>query len=187
MSSNQYSFQLSIVLIGLPGCGKTTAASFLSDLGFSSVSAGDTVRELYKKEHKLDKKAIVSRELCSEFGSSLLAEKGFEYFADLLLERGNGASKVVFEGIRPIEVVQIICKKVPRTAIIYIDAPEQVRIKRLSVSKGETEDEYNKIIKVKMESEIESLKDSSDFIICNNDTLREYHFQLRNAVSKLNK
>jgi Dephospho-CoA kinase len=39
-----------ICIAGMPLSGKTTAANFLNEIGYSVVSMGDIIRNLYKKK-----------------------------------------------------------------------------------------------------------------------------------------
>ena len=89
-----------VFLIGLPGSGKSTAARYLEHLGFVSVSAGDCVRSLCRADN-----ISLTRENLSRYGQRLIAERGYAYFAKLLLAQAGHADLVVFEGIRSLEVL----------------------------------------------------------------------------------
>src|SRR5258708_19469600 len=87
-----------VILIGLPGSGKSTGAAFLKELGFAPISAGDTIRALCEKEG-----LALTRENLSAYGQRMLSEHGSDYFAELLLDKPNKLQKVQFQSIRPSE------------------------------------------------------------------------------------
>jgi dephospho-CoA kinase len=112
-----------VFLIGLPGSGKSTGAAFLEELGFVPISAGDTIRVLCRKEG-----IALTRENLSNYGQRLLKEQGYEYFAGLLLDKANKFERVVFEGIRPPEVLLWLKARIAKSLIIFVEATEQERL-----------------------------------------------------------
>lgn len=178
-NTKDFTLNHSIILIGLPGGGKTTAASFLkSEFEFESVSAGDIVRSLCIAEG-----ITTTRENLSKYGQRLLRKYGFQYFGKLLLNQANKFEKVIFEGIRPPEVVSFLKSQIPKTLVIYIEASEKLRMSRL-VSRGEDESNHKKVMKAPMENEIIKYKPLSDVVIENQGDLDLFYHNLKQVVSK---
>lgn len=165
-----------IILVGLPGSGKTEGATYLKDFGFVSVSAGDVVRDLCQKAG-----LPTTRESLSAYGRQLLATYGFEYFGKMLLNRAIQYEKVIFEGIRPPEVVQWLKTQLAETFVIYIDAPEKVRLSRL-VARGEDERSHKLVMTSSMENDIVRYKPLADVVIENTGTLDEFHQNLNDVT-----
>lgn len=160
----------SIILVGFPGSGKTTGAKYLKKLGWDIISAGDIIREMSIQEG-----LPTSRKYLQEFGARLLQEKGYEYFADIMLSKSSSSDKVVFEGIRPVQVVDLIKKALPKVLIIFIEAKSVLREKRLIKSKNIKHKDFIEMEENPLECEVMKIKPIADIVI-NNDTYLNYFY-----------
>jgi dephospho-CoA kinase len=169
-----------VFMIGLPGSGKTTAATYLQDLGFFSVSAGDVIRSLCQNEG-----ILLSRENLSAMGRRFLSEHGEAHFAELLLQQAGDKDKVVFEGIRPPDVLLWLKRRIPMTLTIFLEAPERERLDRLLVARGEDESSYKKVMAFPMEQDILQIKSLVDVTIQNSGDVEDFYLDLKNAVGPM--
>ncbi|MCD4779050.1 MAG: AAA family ATPase [Candidatus Omnitrophica bacterium] len=168
----------SIILAGLPGSGKTTGAVYLKKFGWDIISAGDIIREMCCQEE-----LPISRKFLQGFGIKFLHEKGFEYFADIMLYRCQNSDKVVFEGIRPIQVIYLIKNTLPKVLTIYIEANIDQRIKRLQTSENINFHELIEIDSNPLEREVLKIKPLADSIIYNDRSLNFFYNKLDKIVS----
>jgi dephospho-CoA kinase len=165
-----------VILIGLPGSGKTIGATYLKEFGFVSVSAGDVIRDLCRKEG-----LPLTRESLNSYGQQLLDTHGFQYFGEMLLQRARNHELIIFEGIRPPEVVQWLKSQRPETIVIYIESPEDIRLRRL-VARGEDKYSNRLAITAAMERDIVKFKPLADVVIENVGSLNEFHQNLRDVA-----
>ncbi|HMG75295.1 MAG TPA: AAA family ATPase [Pyrinomonadaceae bacterium] len=169
-----------VFLIGLPGSGKSTGAAYLEQLGFVPISAGDTIRAICQKQG-----LALTRENLSTCGQRLLSEHGSAYFAELLLNKANSLEKVVFEGIRPPEVVLWLRQRICKTLTIFVEAAERERLRRLLLARGEDEPSYRKVMAFPMEQDILQIKSLVDETVQNDAGVGKFYDDLRRAVLPL--
>ena len=169
--------QHAVIITGLPLSGKTTASNFLKSLSFFVVSAGEIIREMC-----IAKGIPTTRKSLQFFGQSLLNQKGFEYFANMLLEESRGAEKVVFDGIRFVQVIKIIKTKIKKVLVIYVEADENNRKKRFNLSKGVDEMQYLEILEAPLELEVLKSKRIADVVIDNNSDKEKFLNSIYKAV-----
>lgn len=169
-----------IILVGLPGGGKTTAANYLARYGFTRVSASEIIRAIYQKEGE-----ELTRESLSAYGQRLLAEQGAEHFVELLLRRADGDPKVVFDGIRPVDVVSSLKSCIPKTLVILVEALENERLERLLLTRNEDESSYRRVTAAPMEQEVVISKGLIDARVQNNGDKTGFFAQLDAAVFPL--
>lgn len=170
--------RFSIILTGLHGSGKTTGATYLKKSGWYIISAGDIIREMCRL-----KGLSTSRKSLQEFGVKLLQEKGYEYFANIMLSKYQHSDKVVFEGIRPVQVVNLIQKAMPKVLIIFIEAKATTREKRLQMSDVFDYHDFNEIEKNPLECEVLKIKSIADAVINNDTELNYFYNDLDRVVS----
>lgn len=167
----------SIILTGLLGSGKTTGAAYLKKSGWDVISAGDIIREMCHQEG-----LPIYRESLQEFGMRLLQEKGYEYLVDIMLSKYPNSGKAVFEGIRPVQVVNLIKNALPKVLIIFIEAKATTRKKRLQISNNPDFCNFNKIEKHPLERDVLKIKPIADVIINNDDGLNYFYNELDKVV-----
>lgn len=161
--------RFAIILTGLVGRGKTTGATHLKKSGWDVISVGDIIREMCHQEG-----LPTSRKSLQKFGARLLQEKGYEYFVDIILSRCQSSDRVVFEGIRSVQVVNLIKRAMPKVLIIFIEAKANYRNKRLQISNDPDNHDFNEI-ENPFEREVLKIKPIADAVI-NNDTDLNYFY-----------
>jgi dephospho-CoA kinase len=166
-----------VLFVCLPGSGKTTAAKQLEKRGWFLVSAGDVVREICLKSG-----LPIDRATLQECGSNLLNEKGEEYFATLLITKGRGHRKVVFEGIRPLGVVSAIREKSAKTLLVFVDASEETRRARLSSRDGLNLRQFSDLEHSSFERQVLDLRNLADVIVENNGSKGQFFKNLVSAI-----
>lgn len=166
-----------IILIGLPGSGKTTATNYLrGEFNLESLSAGDVVRDLCQKRG-----LPTTRDNLNICGGVLLNQQGYGHFGQLLLNKVTN-NVAVIEGVRPIEVVKWLKNEVESTFVVFVDVAEEVRMNRL-LTRGEDMSIFKKTILSSMETEIESFRPFADAVIANDGDTEKFYFELRSNVS----
>lgn len=115
-------------LVGLPGSGKSEAATVATNHGFNVIQMGTVVRdEVERRDLPLtdDNIAAVSESLRAEHGDAAIAK--------LVLERISTEEKTVIDGIRgPSEVQRFREASAHPFTLIAIKAPREVRFSRIA-------------------------------------------------------
>lgn len=127
----------------------------------------------------------LTRENLSLLGQRLLSEHGCEYFAEMLLEKASKLDRVVFEGIRPSEVLLWLKHRIDRTLTIFVEAAERERLERLLLARGEDEPSYRRVMEFPMEQDILKIKSLVDATVQNNGDLPKFYGDLRQALLPL--
>lgn len=169
MSSLKYS---NILVLGLSGSGKSFISEKFNDLGWNIISAGDVLRDICS-----DLEMSTDRKTLRQYGKRILKEKGITYFADLLINKKCSTRCNVFEGIRSLEVIQIIKKKLD-CMILFIDCSSENRLERLKTRDNLSFSEYNELEEDIYEQQVYEMKKYADIIINNNLTKDELEKQL---------
>jgi len=152
--------------------GKTTAANYIHhQYGYSIVSAGETIKELASLSDK-----TCTRSQLQEFGSQMLSSFGPIYFANKLIGKCN--RNVVFEGIRPIEVVSYIKGTINNSVIIYVKAEAEERLRRFILSSNQSESMFNEYMSNPLELNVSLIESISDIVIDNNHEIEALYLQL---------
>jgi dephospho-CoA kinase len=162
-----------LIIVGLPGSGKSTAARYLADREDAQVvSAGDTVRELARRQGLPD-----TRVTLQELGAEFLERYGDEAFGELLLKNVNLHKPVIIEGIRPPGVVAYIRRELQASILLFIDASESSCCLRLAY-RGVTQEQCQQLLRVPLEREVLSLRDQSDLVIKNDHDIDDFYRSL---------
>lgn len=107
----------------MPLSGKTTAAMFLNEIGYSVVSMGDIIRSLYKKENSF-------KGSLEDYIVSKRKENGNDYFARMCRDQIISANNIaIIDGLRSLEEAEYF-KKIGDVSIIAIHASPSTRFKR---------------------------------------------------------
>lgn len=116
-----------LVIVGMPGAGKSLASSAMKARGIPVFVSGDIIRaEARKRNLKLTRKNLgeLMLEIRKEEGMGTVAKRLVP-----LVER-EGREFVVYEGARSIEEVDELRRKY-RVVVIAINASSQARFQRL--------------------------------------------------------
>lgn len=153
-----------ISLVGPLGSGKTTLAHELAAAGWHVISAADVLREVAQVKGQL----FQTREEMQNFGWVFLSEEGgAQFFADRLASKASGKSKIVFEGIRPVEVLRLLKKIFPDILVIYVAAPFNVRKQRVIARDNISEERFVEYDSHLVELQVNELVDESEFMLNN--------------------
>lgn len=166
-----------ILLIGLPGSGKSTMSILLKEKGWAIISAGDVIRELARSDN-----CGVTRSELQEYGKKLLMEKGDNHFAMLLAAKVDNTRNVVFEGIRPPGVINSLKSIFPDLLDIYIHASPEDRFDRLKSRDGLTEDQFRLLESHPMEKQVIALSKKTKTHIHNTGTIHDSFQELINII-----
>jgi len=166
-----------ILLIGHSGTGKSSLSMLLKQEGWKVISAGDTIRTLAKELGY-----SISRKELQKFGNQLLIEKGEYYFADILANQMHGANQVIFEGIRPVQVICELKKIIPELFIVFIESDSETRFFRLYEQEGLTRDEFNALEIHFMEKQVEHGREIANCVLDNNGHINDTFEALKNAI-----
>jgi adenylate kinase family enzyme len=107
-------------IIGLPGCGKSTACNYLADLGFEVVKPSDTIREFADKQHiNLKSRAdyVEAHRLMNLWNPLAIVEPILN----------SKAAKICTDGLRSTYLLEVLQSRLPRVVTIALDCPLQDR------------------------------------------------------------
>lgn len=189
-------------ITGKIGSGKDTVANILMKQGYEHISLSDFLREDLKRQKK-----PITRQNLIEHGSNIRKELG----AQILAERAYSKIKTtncVITSIGRTEEVEFFKEK--NIKIIYVDATQKTRFKRIKQRKRENDPqkftEFKKLEKIESQGKnqtrnLDAIKKKADIILTNNTTLTalnkkikeitkykrpswdEYFFKILDAVS----
>jgi len=186
-----------IALVGLPRCGKDTAADYLvKKYGFSKVVMSDENGfELRKQGLKDDKRGRcrMGKELREKFGMDVVASRSFER------AKKEGFEKVVFVGARNIEEVDLFKKGISGFKVVKIESGKGERLGRISsfsvkdkkgnvatVKEAETDEKYFEREAWEREKYgLGKVLDAADYTIENNSTIAEFEKAIDELMQKL--
>jgi dephospho-CoA kinase len=120
--------RLIVCLTGMPGAGKSTVASFLTEKGFASVTMGDAVREeatrqgLEATDANLGKLMLKLRQ---DLGQGAVAHLVLKK-----IERDGAKGDIVIDGIRSIPEVEVL-RNVGHVRLLAIYASQETRFRHL--------------------------------------------------------
>ena len=116
-----------LVIVGMPGAGKSLASSVMKSRGIPVFVSGDIIRA-----EALKRKLEFTRKNLGELMLKIRKEEGMGAVAKRLvpLVEKEGAEFVVYEGARSVEEVDELRRKY-RVILIAINASPQARFKRL--------------------------------------------------------
>jgi dephospho-CoA kinase len=171
-----------LVVVGLPGSGKTTVAMYFQKKGYSVVRMGEVTDQILKDRriHPSEKtEKVVREELRDIYGDDI--------YAVLVLPKIISAreknNSVVIDGLRKISEYDYFKKYLKVFKIIYIDVPYKVRFKRLAVRKERpiALEDAKKRDKTESQSfDIRELRKKSDIVVKNNSSMKALLERLSN-------
>ena len=189
-----WAFLMILVVVGLPGSGKSTVAEFLRKEDFDVIELGDIWRELLKKA----KIPMNDPRATREFTKRLRLEKGKDVYARYAVKKIKKSMKhVVVMGVRSTYELNYLKKKVTDIQIIAILSPFNVRFTRMKV-RGKPEDpktladftwlntrEKRGFMSAKSEEKhgVSVVMRQADYAISNTGTTRDLKRNLDNVLS----
>lgn len=125
-----------LVVVGLPGSGKSTVAEMLREEGFNVIEYGDIWRELLKKAKIPMNQPRATR----EFTRRLREEKGKDIYSRYAVKKIKKSMKhVVLMGVRTTYELDYLKKKIKDIKIIAIKSSFDTRFERMK-KRGKPED-----------------------------------------------
>lgn len=179
--------KLVLILVGLPGSGKTMASSFLKTKKIPIVRMGDVTDEALKRENlpkTPENERMVREALRRDKGEDIYAKK----IAPQILSLLKTNSLVVVDGMRNKEEYKFFKKSLPEIKIVFIESSEKIRHQRLTGRKERslTEEQAKK----RDMSELSRLglytfRRSADYIIQNESTKLEFYKKLNEVLREI--
>ena len=179
------------VVIGLAGeylSGKSSAAKFYENrfeaknLRFSQIL--DTVLKLLDLPNSRENEQALSKTVKDLYGKDVLAK------ALLNSIEHHHANIFVFDGIRNVEELEAL-RKSPHFRLIYIKSSLDNRFARMK-DRGEkqgerdyTKQEFAALIEHDVDKGIPGLADYADFVITNDDGVKEFESQLTTCLMRI--
>lgn len=187
------------MIIGLTsflGAGKTSVADYLISKGFVFYSLSDEIREEIKSrglEITRDRLRETGTDLRKKYGNSVLADRVLEKIMKIL--KKEPGKNFVVDSIRNPAEIELLRKKKGFT-LICLDAPIELRFKRIKSRKREGEEALGfKEFQESEEKELESpdsasqqllkCKEMADFVINNDSDLKILHKKLDELLEGL--
>ncbi len=125
---------LVIGLTGLASSGKGEVAKYLEKNSFSKLVFSNVLKEEAEKRGLLKNRTYEEQKnIFSKLGDQLRRETGkWEILAEKLIEKikSNNLEKVVVDGFRSVEEVNLFKKNFENFYLVYINADEEIRFKR---------------------------------------------------------
>ena len=135
-----------ILLVGPPQSGKTTASKFFERRGYKRISASGIVSRLDDPN-----KPISGRQELVARGERMLREQGPEWFAEKLMGQAVEHTRVVFDGIRPLRTIEQVIRSRPETKLVFIKANEAIRRARYEKDCKNPSISYDELLKTEVE------------------------------------
>lgn len=123
-----------LALVGMPGSGKSEAASYLQKKGLPCVRFGDlTEQEIVRRGLNVSSKneKMVRESLRQKFGMAVFAKKALPKIKELFLSHDT----VVVDGLYSWEEYLFLKETFPHLLVIHIFANRGIRHKRLATRK----------------------------------------------------
>jgi dephospho-CoA kinase len=173
--------QTIIILTGLPGSGKTTAAFFYKKRKIPVVRMGDLTENILKKTHlslSWENEEYVKIKVRIELGEDIYAKVAVKEIKDKVF----GAEQVIIEGLRTKEELIYFRRNFVKIKLIYIDASSQIRYERLKRRRVRPQTERQSKSRDKLEGKllgIENLKKIAEVKVSNEGTKAEFYRKLK--------
>jgi len=177
-----------LIFVGLPGCGKTTASSYLEKKNIPAVRMGDVTDKSLKEaglSATSENEKRIREELRSKYGEDIYAKKTADKVKLLL----NNHPLVVIDGARSIAEFEYFKKYFPSMKLVFCEVAQDMRYRRLSQRKvrpltpaAAKERDISELSRLGLYA----LRKSADFIINNNGTKEQLFSDLDELLKKLN-
>ncbi len=176
-----------ICLTGLPGSGKTEAATILVRRGFAVFEMSSVLKEMMK-----ERGIEVSSSSLEHFAKEIKEEKGEDIVAVELLKNIRKSEKIdiVISGARNRDEIEYIRKNLESVYVIAIIAPQETRFGRLVRQRREggirTYEEFlYREQNNKKNLHIDGAIGMADYTIENTGTKRQFEEKIDKAVAEL--
>lgn len=171
----------SIIITGYSGAGKTTLVNYLAKDGWNIVSAGKIMTDIVKSFHQKP-----SREFIQKFSVGYFEKYGYKDFLEHLIEASKNKEKVIYEGIRPIEIIRDLVSILSNTKIIFIDAPEKVRKERLIARDKLNTERVERIQRHSIEKQLSEVKQIANIVLMNDKDVINLVKECKKAIASFN-
>ncbi|MFP4524601.1 MAG: deaminase [Candidatus Woesearchaeota archaeon] len=179
------------MIVGVTGylaAGKDTVVEYLMEQGFKHLSLSDILREELKSRKKQ-----VTRKNLQELGNDLRKRFGPGYLAQRALLTINDEEDWVISSIGTPGEVEVL-RKNPKFRLIFVDAPQKTRFRRMKARKREQDPTTFKEFKKHEAKEargggehyraFDETKRRADVVIINDKTLKELYKKVAKALYK---
>ena len=190
--------QMILIVVGLPGSGKSTIAEMLREEKFDVIEYGDIWRELLKKA----KIPLNDPKATREFTARLREKYGKDIYSKYAVKKIRKSMKhIVLMGLRSTYELDYIKKKVDKVDIIAVRSPFETRFNRLK-RRAKPEDpktiddfkwletrEKRGFLPDKKEEKhgVLVIMKQADYVIDNSGTKEELKLKLDRVLSKIDK
>jgi dephospho-CoA kinase len=187
-----------LIVVGLPGSGKSTIAEMLREEKFDVIEYGDIWRELLKKA----KIPLNDPKATREFTARLREKYGKDIYSKYAVKKIKKSMKhIVLMGLRSTYELDYIKKKVDKVDIISVRSPFETRFNRLK-KRAKPEDpktiddfrwletrEKRGFMPDKKEEKhgVLVIMKQADYVIDNSGTKEELKLKLDKVLSKIDK
>jgi dephospho-CoA kinase len=185
-----------VIVVGLPGSGKSTAAQILKSMDFKVIELGDIWRELLKKSAVARNDPVATR----EFTRQLREREGKDVYARYAYRSIRRSREMVaIMGVRSTYEMDYFKKRMPQLRIIALLAPFSVRFERV-MARSKPEDhrtlkwfkwqeqrEKQGFMDKKSEEKhgVMRVIDNADYAIANVSTVARFRHDMRKVVSAI--
>ena len=183
-----------LVIVGLPGSGKSTAAQLLREDGYEVIELGDIWRELLRENNIPRNDPIATR----EFTKNLRLKYGKDIYAKYAYKqvRSISTNNIVIMGVRSTYEMDYFKKHLKGMIVIAITSPLKTRFQRLR-ERAKPEDpktlkdfiwlntrEMRGFLSDKKEERhgVMVLIKSADYVISNTSTVGKLESDLKEAI-----
>ena len=177
---------LVILLVGMPGAGKEEFVQVAKKRGYRIVRMGDVVRDYVKSLGYPLENSIVGRiagEERDKRGVDIWAKRTVERIKDM------GGEKIVVDGIRCPEEVEVYKKNIGNVVLVGIFASQKIRYERI-IKRGRSDDiknwkEFVEREKRELSWGLGDVFAHADYMILNMSTLKDYYRQVNEFLTQL--
>lgn len=154
-------------LAGPIGSGKSSLAGFLRDKhGFGYVRYSQVLEDMLRVKGK-----PVTRETLQEFGEEIFRTIGGRGLTEMVIQRIPSGRPAVVDGIRHLDDSDTLRRTFDgRFTLVYLDSSGDDRFHRIQARNPaacSSRDEFDRISRHPVESDVELLKASADLVIVN--------------------
>jgi dephospho-CoA kinase len=178
-----------LILVGLPGSGKSTASEFFKKKGIPVFRMGQVTDDVLSEKKLIsneENERTIREGLRREFGEDVYAQKTVSKVSGMLLEN----KLIVIDGMRNEEEFEYFKKHLTNLKVLFLSVDQKIRYKRLSERKVRPLLEIE--AKERDMNEIErlgvfTLRKSADYLVENEGTEGELNVKLEKVYLEITK